>query len=161
MQWLRCVYVVAVIDFGGATFDNDHKSSIINTRQYRAPEVILGLTWSMPSDIWSCACIIMELYTGSLLFQTVRACVRDWSCVPRVSQTRCQHENEEHLALMQRLLGPIPSSMAGRATGPAKRYFDSQGYLIFPTDHSTSDSTKHVRQMPELKVCWCVCIAYP
>jgi hypothetical protein len=29
-----------VIDFGGATFDDDtHKSTIINTRQYRGPEV--------------------------------------------------------------------------------------------------------------------------
>jgi serine/threonine protein kinase len=29
---------VKVIDFGGATFDNEKKSSIVNTRQYRAPE---------------------------------------------------------------------------------------------------------------------------
>ena len=68
----------AVIDFGGATFDWEHKSVLINTRQYRAPEVILGLEWSMPSDMWSVGCIMMELYTGELLFQTVswrRVCV--------------------------------------------------------------------------------------
>ena len=30
----------AVIDFGGATYeDDDSKSTIVNTRQYRAPEV--------------------------------------------------------------------------------------------------------------------------
>ena len=33
---------VKVIDFGGATYDDERKSSIVNTRQYRAPEVILG-----------------------------------------------------------------------------------------------------------------------
>lgn len=34
----RCV----VIDFGGATYDDDaHKSRIVNTRQYRGPEVLL------------------------------------------------------------------------------------------------------------------------
>ena len=44
---------IKVIDFGGATYDNGKKSSIVNTRQYRAPEVILGTGWSMPSDLWS------------------------------------------------------------------------------------------------------------
>jgi len=33
---------IVVIDFGGATYDDERKSSIVNTRQYRAPEVILG-----------------------------------------------------------------------------------------------------------------------
>ncbi len=65
----------AVIDFGSATFDDEHKSGTINTRQYRAPEVILGMGWSLPSDIWSAGCILMELYTGGLLFKTVRACI--------------------------------------------------------------------------------------
>jgi serine/threonine protein kinase len=60
-----------VIDFGGATYDHESKSSIINTRQYRSPEVILGLGWSYPSDIWSAGCIIAELYLGELLFATV------------------------------------------------------------------------------------------
>jgi len=31
-----------IIDFGNATFDDEHHSSTINTRLYRAPEVILG-----------------------------------------------------------------------------------------------------------------------
>lgn len=63
----------AVIDFGGATYDDDdHKSTIVNTRQYRAPEVILEVGWSFPSDLWSAGCIIAELYTGDLFFATVR-----------------------------------------------------------------------------------------
>ena len=33
---------VKVIDFGGATYEDDHHTTTINTRQYRAPEVILG-----------------------------------------------------------------------------------------------------------------------
>jgi serine/threonine protein kinase len=52
---------VTVIDFGGATYDNEKKSSIVNTRQYRGPEVTLELGWSYPSDIWSAACIIAEV----------------------------------------------------------------------------------------------------
>lgn len=31
-----------VIDFGGATYDDEHKSTIINTRQYRGPEVLIA-----------------------------------------------------------------------------------------------------------------------
>lgn len=61
----------AVIDFGGATFENQHKSSIINTRQYRAPEVVLDCGWDVSSDMWSVGCILMEMYTGELLFGTV------------------------------------------------------------------------------------------
>jgi len=34
---------IRIIDFGGATYQNERHSDIINTRQYRAPEVILGI----------------------------------------------------------------------------------------------------------------------
>jgi serine/threonine protein kinase len=30
---------IKIIDFGGATFSDEHKSTIVNTRQYRGPEV--------------------------------------------------------------------------------------------------------------------------
>lgn len=33
---------IRLIDFGSATFDHEHHSSIVSTRHYRAPEVILG-----------------------------------------------------------------------------------------------------------------------
>ena len=44
---------IRLIDFGGATFEHEYHSRIVNTRQYRAPEVIFGLGWSFPSDLWS------------------------------------------------------------------------------------------------------------
>ena len=41
--WFRPVRdEVKLIDFGGATYEEEYHTSIINTRQYRAPEVILG-----------------------------------------------------------------------------------------------------------------------
>uniref|UniRef100_A0A7S0DTB8 Protein kinase domain-containing protein n=1 Tax=Amorphochlora amoebiformis TaxID=1561963 RepID=A0A7S0DTB8_9EUKA len=87
---------IRLIDFGGATFEDDHHSRIINTRQYRSPEVILGLGWSYASDIWSIGCILAEFYTGDLLFKT--------------------HENMEHLALMEKIIGrPLPEHMVLRA----------------------------------------------
>ena len=40
-----CVFCVQVIDFGSATFEDQYHSTIVSTRHYRAPEVILGLGW--------------------------------------------------------------------------------------------------------------------
>lgn len=56
---------IKVIDFGSATFDDQYHSSIVSTRHYRAPEVILGLGWTFPCDIWSVGCILVELATGA------------------------------------------------------------------------------------------------
>lgn len=55
---------IKVIDFGSSTFEEAHHSSVVSTRHYRAPEVILGIPWSFPCDIWSIGCIIVELLTG-------------------------------------------------------------------------------------------------
>ncbi|XP_058448148.1 LOW QUALITY PROTEIN: uncharacterized protein LOC131428307 [Malaya genurostris] len=83
---------IRLIDFGSATFDHEHHSTIVSTRHYRAPEVILELGWSQPCDVWSIGCIMFELYLGITLFQT--------------------HDNREHLAMMERILGTIPYRMA-------------------------------------------------
>lgn len=85
---------IKLIDFGSATFDWEHHSTIVSTRHYRAPEVILELGWAQPCDVWSVGCILFELYLGFTLFQT--------------------HDNTEHLAMMERILGPIPYRMAKR-----------------------------------------------
>ena len=90
---------IRIIDFGGSTFQDDHHAKIINTRQYRAPEVILGLEWSFPSDIWSVGCILAELYTGELLFPT--------------------HNDGEHLAMMEKITGKkLPVHMHHAALKP-------------------------------------------
>jgi len=82
---------IKLIDFGSATFDWEHHSTIVSTRHYRAPEVVLELGWSFPCDIWSIGCIMFELYAGNTLFQT--------------------HDNREHLAMMESTFGKIPEDM--------------------------------------------------
>ena len=57
---------VKLIDFGSATFEWEHHSSVVSTRHYRAPEVILELGWSHPCDVWSIGCIIFELFNVSI-----------------------------------------------------------------------------------------------
>jgi CDC-like kinase len=86
---------VRLIDFGSATFDDEHHSTVVSTRHYRAPEVILELGWSQPCDVWSIGCIIYELFQGMTLFQT--------------------HDNKEHLAMMERILGPLPYRMVKKS----------------------------------------------
>lgn len=34
---------IQLIDFGSATFDDEYHSSVVSTRHYRAPEIILGI----------------------------------------------------------------------------------------------------------------------
>eukprot|EP00474_Spongospora_subterranea_P001005 CRZ01463.1 hypothetical protein [Spongospora subterranea] len=150
---------IRLIDFGGATFENERHSRTIATRQYRAPEVILGLPWSYPSDIWSLGCIFVELLTGELLFNT--------------------HEDLEHLALMEHVLQqPFSTSLVSRALEPYRneagggvskdnkprsrrsrrssesRAIDlfsvSQKRLRWPENASSPSSVNHVKSYPAL-----------
>lgn len=60
---------VKIIDYGNATREGEHHSRTINTRLYRAPEVILGCcAWDSKSDLWSLGCIIYEMVCGGMLF---------------------------------------------------------------------------------------------
>jgi len=59
---------IKVIDFGSSCFIHDHLSSYVQSRSYRAPEVILGCSYDYKIDIWSLGCILAELLTGYVLF---------------------------------------------------------------------------------------------
>lgn len=126
---------IKLIDFGSATFESQHHSAVISTRHYRAPEVILGLGWTYPCDLWSIGCILVELYTGQALFQT--------------------HENLEHLAMMSGVLGPIPESMMRRADISSQNYFirraGGRRDLNWPAGASSKDSVRSVRKIQALE----------
>ncbi|KAL9224350.1 hypothetical protein vseg_000393 [Gypsophila vaccaria] len=66
-SYSRCE--VKVIDLGSSCFETDHLCSYVQSRSYRAPEVILGLSYDNKIDIWSLGCILAELCTGNVLFQ--------------------------------------------------------------------------------------------
>ena len=121
---------VKLIDFGGACYDDSKKSSVINTRQYRAPEVILATGWSMPSDMWSLGCILAELYQGELLFPT--------------------HSNVEHLALIEQTIGPFPRRMLKNANEIAEEAFDANGRHRMERALSAENSI-FVRKSPNLE----------
>lgn len=98
-----------ICDLGGCCDERHSKSAIVSTRHYRSPEVILGLGWMFSTDMWSMGCIIYELATGRLLYDT--------------------HENLEHLHLMEKTLTRLPADWSSRCSDEGRAMFNSMGQL--------------------------------
>ncbi|KAH9548212.1 hypothetical protein CY35_11G077000 [Sphagnum magellanicum] len=122
---------IKLIDFGSATFESHYHCSVVSTRHYRAPEIIFGLGWTYPCDLWSVGCILVELCSGDALFQT--------------------HENLEHLAMMEQVLGPIPQHMVKRADRHSEKYVRYGRELNWPEGAISKDSIRAVRRLPRLR----------
>ena len=105
---------VKICDIGNACWFNHHFSTIIQTRQYRSPEVILGINYNETSDIWSLACMLFELATGDFLFE------------PRKGETFSK--NDDHLAQIIEAVGKMPKNFALSGFDSYK-YFDKNGKL--------------------------------
>ncbi|KAJ3316664.1 dual specificity protein kinase kns1, partial [Gonapodya sp. JEL0774] len=119
-----------LIDFGSSTFEGEYHSSVVSTRHYRAPEIILSMGWSYPCDMWSAGCILVELYTGEALFQT--------------------HDNLEHLAMMDAILGAFPSRLVNGLPSATRKMFNKQCKVDFPTESVSKASRKFVRGLKPL-----------
>lgn len=59
---------IKIIDFGSSCFDNERVYTYIQSRFYRSPEIILGISYHTEIDMWSFGCIICELFTGIPIF---------------------------------------------------------------------------------------------
>ena len=59
---------IKLIDFGSSCFENSTLYTYIQSRHYRAPEVILGLPYNCAIDMWSYGCIAAEMILGIPLF---------------------------------------------------------------------------------------------
>ena len=105
---------VKICDLGNACWFNHHFSTIIQTRQYRSPEVLLGLEYNESSDIWSLACIVFELATGDFLFE------------PRKGETFSK--NDDHIAQIIEVCGKMPKNFAMSGEN-SKKYFNKWGKL--------------------------------
>ena len=105
---------VKICDIGNACWFNYHFSTIIQTRQYRSPEVLIGVNYNETSDIWSLACIIFELVTGDFLFQ------------PEKGETFTK--NDDHVAKFMQTLGKMPKNFAKRGEYYNK-FFTKEGKM--------------------------------
>ena len=109
-------------DLGNSCFFDNHLNDLIQTRQYRSPEVLLGIDYEYSADIWSLACMTFELITGTHLFN------------PEYQE---QDENEEnrnffdliHLALIQSVIGNISEDWAINGDHFELLFHESRNYF--------------------------------
>lgn len=59
---------IKVIDFGSACHERQTVYTYIQSRFYRSPEVLLGISYNASIDMWSLGCIAVELFLGLPLF---------------------------------------------------------------------------------------------
>ncbi|XP_029005801.1 dual specificity tyrosine-phosphorylation-regulated kinase 3 [Betta splendens] len=98
---------IKVIDFGSSCFDHQRVYTYIQSRFYRAPEVILGSRYGLPIDMWSFGCILAELLTGYPLFPG--------------------EDEGDQLACVMELLGMPPQTILEQAKR-AKNFINSKGH---------------------------------
>eukprot|EP01065_Artemidia_motanka_P052300 TRINITY_DN940_c1_g1_i1.p1 TRINITY_DN940_c1_g1~~TRINITY_DN940_c1_g1_i1.p1 ORF type:complete len:583 (+),score=147.40 TRINITY_DN940_c1_g1_i1:85-1833(+) len=97
---------IKLIDFGSSCFENERLYTYMQSRFYRAPEVILGIPYGMPIDMWSFGCIMCELATGYPIFPG-------------------ENEQEQLLCIME-IMGPPPPEMVQRSSRK-KQFFEPSG----------------------------------
>lgn len=99
----------SIIDFGSSCFKGRQKYEYIQSRFYRAPEVILGIPYGPPIDIWSFGCIIVEMMIGRPIWPG--------------------EDEHEQLELIMEVLGIPPKSLILK--GKRRReFFDGDGKPI-------------------------------
>ncbi|KAF8641116.1 hypothetical protein AX17_000758 [Amanita inopinata Kibby_2008] len=109
---------IKIADLGNATPSTKHFTDDIQTRQYRAPEAILGRReWDARVDIWSVACVVFELLTAEYLFD------------PQ-GQGELFTKDDDHMAQIIELMGDFPMEvkMGGKYS---RELFDHTGALRY------------------------------
>ncbi|CAN8258971.1 unnamed protein product [Cochlearia groenlandica] len=114
-SYSRCE--IKVIDLGSSCFETDHLCSYVQSRSYRAPEVILGLPYDKKIDIWSLGCILAELCTGNVLFQ-----------------------NDSPATLLARVIGIIGSiDQQMLAKGPDTSKYFTKNHLLYERNQESNN----------------------
>ncbi|KAG5491058.1 hypothetical protein JIQ42_00949 [Leishmania sp. Namibia] len=61
-------FTLKLIDFGSACEESRPLFTYIQSRYYRAPEIVLGIPYTTAIDIWSFGCVLCELANGYPIF---------------------------------------------------------------------------------------------
>ncbi|KAF2215355.1 hypothetical protein CERZMDRAFT_110054 [Cercospora zeae-maydis SCOH1-5] len=102
-------------DFSEARFGNVEHTDLVMPDVYRAPEVILGMSWSFPIDIWAFAMVLWDLFEPERLFSA--------------KNENARYSEAHHLAQMIAVLGP-PSQDFLRRSSKCEKYWDEHGRWI-------------------------------
>ena len=114
---------IKLIDFGSATMYPKPYYSYIQSRYYRAPEVLLGCGYNNKIDIWSFGCIVVELLTGKSLF-------------PGTSQ-------KDMLSKIINILGMPPMSLLNRSKKKSEYFHEGVFRLDLDNNKQNNNSRKN------------------
>ncbi|NXP24708.1 SRPK kinase, partial [Scytalopus superciliaris] len=106
---------VKIADLGSACWTYKPFSKEIQTQPYRALEVLLGLDYGTPADIWSTACLAFEMATGECLFDP--------------QPGKYFSRDDDHVARIIELLGRIPPQIAF-SWNKSTKFFSRPGALL-------------------------------
>jgi serine/threonine protein kinase len=116
---------IKLIDFGSACFEGQTAHTYIQSRFYRSPEVLLGLTYDSAIDMWSLGCVAAELFLGLPILPGV-------------------HEHDQ-LGRISEMIGDIPDWMLDQGT-KASKYFVK--FVPAPTPPVVNDASAAQRTSP-------------
>ncbi|XP_020090646.1 serine/threonine-protein kinase prpf4B isoform X2 [Ananas comosus] len=117
--------VLKLCDFGNAMFAGKNEiTPYLVSRFYRAPEIILGLPYDHPLDIWSVGCCLYELYSGKVLF-------------PGPS-------NNDMLRLHMELKGPFPKKMLRKGAFTDQHFDQDLNFHATEEDPVTKKTVKRL-----------------
>lgn len=104
---------VKIIDFGSSAPPGAGQGlyKYVQSRYYRAPEVMLGLPYSHPIDMWSLGCMLAELFTGTPPFEG--------SC------------EIDQLVKISQVLGPPPLHMVTKRTKYPRAFLATTSGFVF------------------------------
>ncbi|NXD81667.1 SRPK kinase, partial [Halcyon senegalensis] len=106
---------VKIADLGSACWTYKPFSREIQTQPYRALEVLLGLDYGTPADIWSTGCLAFEMATGECLFDP--------------QPGKYFSRDDDHVARIIELLGRIPPQIAF-SWNKSTKFFSRPGALL-------------------------------
>lgn len=116
---------VTLIDFGCSCVLEDAVFTYIQSRYYRAPEVILGLKYGVAIDIWSYGCLLCELITGKALFES--------------------RNEDELIRKITAIIGNPPLWMV-RESERGDMYYDESGNLLDSEEQISDQPSKRLRE---------------
>lgn len=110
---------IKIVDFGSSCQLGQRLYQYIQSRFYRSPEVLLGLSYDMAIDMWSLGCILVEMHTGEPLFNG--------------------HNEFDQMNKIVEVLGIPPAQMLEQGS-KSKRYFDKlpDGSWVVKRTNSTA-----------------------
>uniref|UniRef100_K3WSC2 dual-specificity kinase n=1 Tax=Globisporangium ultimum (strain ATCC 200006 / CBS 805.95 / DAOM BR144) TaxID=431595 RepID=K3WSC2_GLOUD len=114
---------ICLIDFGSSCLEAAPVFTYIQSRFYRSPEVILGYPYTTAIDMWSLACILVELYTGHPLFAGENE-TEQLACIMEI----CGAPSQEFLSHCKRRQ-QFFSSLSSETTSELPEHFEAKPFI--------------------------------